>query len=105
MTRRTQLQIVVSTWGQTLPIQGYKTKPVLYAWFSLSFVETLWVNVKQLCCMRTTMIVRDVDFMATALAGNDASMYVLSQPSRLKLIPLLSNYYGRLCVQSATTAL
>ena len=60
---------------------------------------------KQLCCMRTTMVVRDMDFMATALAGNEAPMYVLSQPSRLKLIPLLSNYYGGLCVQSVTTAL
>lgn len=51
------------------------------------------------------MIVRDMDFMATALAGNDTLMYVLSQPSRLKFIPLLSNYYGGLCVKSATTAL
>lgn len=55
--------------------------------------------------LRTTIIVRDMDFMATALAGNDTLMYVLSQPSRLKLIPLLSNYYGGLCVKSATTAL
>lgn len=55
--------------------------------------------------LRTTMIVRDMDFMATALAGSDTLMYVLSQPSRLKLIPLLSNYYGGLCVQSATTTL
>ena len=48
------------------------------------------------------MVVRDMDF---ALAGNDALMYVLSQPAGLSLIPLLGNCYGGLYVLSTTSTL
>lgn len=56
----------------------------------------------QLCRIRTTTVVRDMDF---ALAGKDTLMYLLSRPPGSNLINLLNNCYGGSYVHSATSTL